>query len=336
MAASKEPLKAAYLIVGDDRAKVRLALTRLRRRVVAESGSDLNVVTLEAGGAEAARLRETLDSPRLTLGRRLVLVLAVDRWAAAERGAAAALLRDLPPDTCVCFEAQKLAKDDPLRKAVAAVGDVLVYDLPRRHEMAGWLVRLARQHGLPLPAATARHFLDVCGAAPEHVERLEREVEKLAAYCRGRAATPDDVDAVCTPSDEMRIFDLTDAIGRRRRADSLRVLETLFAGGDEAPDRVLASLVRHLRHLEAVLLLPPERQGGAAEALGVHPYAARKLLEQREHWDLARVRQGFAVLAEAQAQLRGRAPASLEGSGGVDHGGRLVLELAVARLLAGD
>lgn len=334
MATAKEPLKPAYLITGDDRAKVGLALARLRRRVAVESGSDLNVVALDAAARAAEALKEALDSPGLTLGLRLILVAAVDRWPPAERGRAAEWVRDLPPDTCVCFEALKLPRGDPLAAAVAAVGDVLAYNLPRRHEMAGWLVKLARQHGLALPAATARHLLDVCGAAPEHVARLEREVEKLAAYCRGRAATPEDVDAVCTPSEEMRIFDLTDAIGRARRAESLRVLESLFAAGDEAPDRVLASLVRHLRHLEAALSLPPGREGAAAEALGMHPYAARKLLEQREHWDPARVRRGLAVLAEAQAQLRGRAPASLEGSGGVDHTGRLVLELAVARLLA--
>jgi DNA polymerase III delta subunit len=41
------PLKPVYLIVGNDRPKVRRAVQKLRRRVIAESGSDINVASFE-------------------------------------------------------------------------------------------------------------------------------------------------------------------------------------------------------------------------------------------------------------------------------------------------
>ena len=44
----REPLKAAYLIVGDDLPKIEAALKRLKQRIVEESGSDLNISEFEA------------------------------------------------------------------------------------------------------------------------------------------------------------------------------------------------------------------------------------------------------------------------------------------------
>ena len=42
------PLKPAYLIVGNDRPKVRRAVARLKRRVADDTGGDLNINVFDA------------------------------------------------------------------------------------------------------------------------------------------------------------------------------------------------------------------------------------------------------------------------------------------------
>jgi len=69
--------------------------------------------------------------------------------------------------------------------------------------------------------------------------------------------TTDAIDAVCSPATETRIFDLTDAVGRRDRAAAFQRLEEVFALGEE-PQRVLSALVRHIRNLEAALESGPD------------------------------------------------------------------------------
>ena len=71
-----------------------------------------------------------------------------------------------------------------------------------------------------------------------------------------------------------------------------------------------------------------------AKKLGVHPFTAKKLLEQRRAYDRARIGRALDALADADAAMRGRAVVSLESSGGVDHGDRFSLELALSRMLA--
>ena len=143
------------------------------------------------------------------------------------------------------------------------------------------------------------------------------------------------MDAICTPDDDAVIFDLMDAVGLRRRPHSFELLEALFASGNPRNDAngVLYSLKRHIEKIDAASQLPHADQTTAAKQLGVHPFTAKKLLEQREHFDRRRLGRAYRALAEAEAGLRGRAPVTLESVGGVNDGDRLVVELALARLL---
>lgn len=336
-----KPLDPVYLIVGNDRPKVRRALQRLRDRAVRESGSDINVTVVDVeGGAQApGALRAVLDAaatPGLALGARVIIVTGVHHFRVAERKQLVAYVQDATPDTTLALEAEKLAKDDALYRAVQKHGQVLAYELPKKYEMAGWARKMAAGKRLVLGPAAARHLLDICGEDPSHAERLEREVEKLAAYCRGAEATVHDVDAVCVPDDEVRIFDLMDAVGNRRREEAFALLEAVFASGDPRDDAnaVLYNLRRHIGLLDRVLGLGHADQSTAAKQLGVHPFTARKLLEQRAFYDRRRLDRAFRALAAAETGLRGRAPASLETAAGVSNSDRLVVELALARLLS--
>jgi DNA polymerase-3 subunit delta len=329
-------LDACYLICGSDRPKVRRAVGRLRARVIAEAGSDLNIVVFDAEAQSADAVVEAASTPGFTLGTRLLLVLGADKWKVKDRKALAAYLDDPMPDTCLAVEGQKFGADDVLRKAMHKHGSVLLYDLPKKYEMAGWVRERARAHGLQLRTPVAKYLLEVCGEDPKHVERLEREIEKLALYCRGADASEEDVDAVCTPDDDARIFDLMDAVGHRDRTRSFALLEAIFADGDPRDDAngVLFSLKRHLALLEAAAQLGQTDQSSAAKTLRVHPFTARKLLEQRTHYDRRRFGKAQRALAVAETGLRGRAPATLETATGVNHSDRLVMELALARLLS--
>jgi DNA polymerase-3 subunit delta len=333
--ADPSQLLPAYLIIGTDRPKVRRAVARLRKRVMDESGSDLNIVILDAEHDSVEVLLDAAVSPGLTLGTRLLLVLNGHKWKAKARQAVVAYLQDPMPDTCVAVEAESLAASDALYKAVKKLGGVLPFDLPKKYEMAGWVKERAKAKRLPLSTVVAKHLLDRCGNDPRAAERLEREIEKLALYCRGEEATEADVDAICTPDDDAVIFDLMDAVGLRRRPHSFELLEALFASGNPRNDAngVLYSLKRHIEKIDAASQLPHADQTTAAKQLGVHPFTAKKLLEQREHFDRRRLGHAYRALAEAEAGLRGRAPVTLESVGGVNDGDRLVVELALARML---
>jgi DNA polymerase-3 subunit delta len=334
--ADPAPLLPAYLILGTDRPKVRRAVARLRRRVTDQAGNDLNVVVLDAEEVKVEALLEAAASPGLTFGTRLLLVLNGHKWNAKARQAIVAYLKDPMPETCVAVEAETIPASDALYKAVAKLGGVLQWNLPKKYEMAKWVREQAKARRLPMGAEVTRYFLDRCGNDPRRAELLDRELEKLAAYCGGHEPTAADVDAVCTPDDDAVIFDLMDAVGRRDRARSFELLEALYASGNPRNDAggVFYSLKRHIEQLDAASQLPHADEATAAKQLKVHPFTARKLLEQRQRFDRRLLGRAYKALAEAEVGLRGRAPVTLESVGGVNDADRLVVELALARMLA--
>lgn len=329
----RPPLKPAYLIVGNDRPKVRRAVARLRQRVIDEAGNDLNVVAFDAETDPVAAVLEAASMPGFTLGTRLLLVFNAHKWPAKSRQALAGYLHDPMPDTCLAVEGEVFTDADPLRKAIAGAGEVLRWDLPKKYEMAGWVRERAKAHGLPMGQAAARHFLERCGMDPKHSERLEREIEKLTAYCGGHDVSTDDIDAVCSPDDEAGVFSLMDAVGDRESARAFALLGMVYTAGED-PNKVLYMLLRHIGRLEAVSRLGTDDAAKVAKHLGVPFWTAKKLLEQSTHYDRARYGKAYKALATAEAGMRGRAPATLESEAGVNHTDRFVLELALARLLA--
>ncbi len=317
-------------------------MTKLRRRIIEEAGNDLNVVVFDAETTPVTEVLDAAEMPGFTLGTRLLLVLNAHKWKAESRRALAAYLNNPMPDTCLAVEGETFSEADPLRKAIVALAAglrievkevVLSFDLPKKNEMAGWVRERAKAHHLPMGVAAARHFLQRCGIDAKLSERLEREIEKLAVYCRGHEVTSDDIDAVCSPDDDARIFSLMDAVGERGSARAFALLESVYLAGED-PNKVLVMLVRQREQLETALRPNGGDAGKLAKQLGVPYWRAKRLVEQSRHYDHARLARTAKALAGAEAGMRGRAPATLESESGVNHTDRFVLELALARLLA--
>lgn len=333
----RQPLLPAYVILGSDAPKVQRTLRRLRQRIVEESGSDLNVTVIDVGEAgagrkEAADLPAVIAQPGLVLGRRAVVVLNTDKLKAPARAELAVVLDDLPPDTTVAFVAATLPKTDRLLKAVSGIGQVIRFDLPSRREYPEWLGKRARDLGLHIAPGEARHLAGLVG---DDAWRLDAELAKLAAYAGAAPGRPAigvssaDIDAVCSPSLDVQIWDLTDAVGRRDAAAAFRALEELLAGGDQRRGRggplrgILTSLSRHLADLRRVHALEHRSAERAAEDLGIHPFRARKLVEQARAFRVGLVDRALVALARADAAMVGASQLAPE----------VVLERTLAEIL---
>ena len=319
------PLKPAYIICGSDQPKVRRAAAQLQRRVYDETSSDLNIDPFDGRGDSVAAVLEAADTPTFTLGTRLLLVTAADKWASADRDRVAAWVGDPVPGVCIALVGDSFRKTERLYKLLEKAKAVLRYDLPKKHALPEWVAQRARAHRAHLAPTEAKQLLALVGEDPD---TLEREIEKLAAYAGGAPITRADIDEVCCPTVEARIFELTDAVGRRDAAAVFRLLESLYASGGRSTGEVarstLYSLVKYVGQLRAAAELPSEMPPPeAAQALGVKPYTATKLLEQRRRFDARALETALAVLADAQADMVGTSPIEPEFS----------LEMAVARLL---
>jgi DNA polymerase-3 subunit delta len=114
---------------------------------------------------------------------------------------------------------------------------------------------------------------------------LLAEAGKLAAYTGERKEiTAQDIDAVCSPALEVRIFDLIGAVSSRNGSKALLLYRNMLQM-KESPLMVLVMMARQFR-----LIL----QCKAAQEKGMHPSEIAKVLELRSFIVDECLRQGRA------------------------------------------
>jgi DNA polymerase-3 subunit delta len=316
-------LEPLYLICGSDTPKVRRAVARLRRRVHDETASDLNIFVYDGRAVRAGVVLDEAQTPTFALGTRLLLVLEADRWPAADRDRLADYLADPAPDTCVALVGETFKKTERLSKLAEKRKAVLRYELPRRFELPDWARERAQARRLRLGRAEAQHLVDRVGSDPD---TIESEIEKLAVYSPGGQVGVDDIDEVCVQSLEASIFQLMDAVGRRDARSAFRSLEILYSRGEDHFS-VFFMLLRHVRQLRTLTDLPSGVPSGeAARILGVAPFRAQKLVEQRGNFSRRELGRALVALADAEGRMKGKA----------QYEPKLALEMALARLISGE
>ncbi|MGZ4333013.1 MAG: DNA polymerase III subunit delta [Gaiellaceae bacterium] len=312
-----EDLKAAYLIAGSDRPKVDRAVARLRGRFDADAVEIHDAAELPGDDAVAACNALGLFGS----GHRLVLLENVEVWKAPDAKAIAEYLKSPAPGTTLALVGGELKKDAPIAKAVAGVGDLLIWDVQTR-AIHRWIADQFKLHDTRADPEACRRLAELVG---DDLYELAGEVDKLATWANGDEVTDVDVELLVAARADSPPWNLTDAWGARDVGGVLRAAErTLDRTGDPLSrtiPRLVGSLTNHLRRaraahrLEALGLAPAD----AAAKLGMKPYPAQKLFGQVRNYSAAELDAALIRLAELDHALKG--------------GSRLANELELERAL---
>ncbi len=331
-----EPLKPAYWIHGEDRAKVDTAVQRLVARVEREGGMPPD--RFDAGEVPATEVRAACEAMSFG-GTRLVLVRRADQWKAADVEPLVDYLADPVPTTCLALVAQG-APTPRMLKAVESAGQVLAYGPPpekrgNERARAAWfrdfVVAEVAQRGSSISGALADEVVRRAGRAGTDSGHLANEAAKLAVAAGDAPVRPEHVDALVVVDPEARAYLLGDLIvaGDSRAAQEL--LADLSGGSDTTdPVVIQRMLARHFRGI-AVAQAPGASQADVERIAGLKGYPAQKAVEHARvippgagEWCVAR-------LADLELDLRVSALGDLGASRG--DGERMVLELGVRDLI---
>jgi len=317
-----EQMRPAYLIAGDDEAKIDATRSRLRARAEGEGGSTaLEVIEpLEGRGApNLDALLTTLPAMSLVESRRYVLVDGVQRWRDKEHSAVAEALASLPPDLTLVLIARGKTPAKIAKAVEAAGGEVRTFDAPNARNLPRALVSEAAALGFQLESDAARLLVTRLGQSRR---RLSREVERLALWADGGEVTLEDLETMIVDASETAAWALSDALLERDRESAQRIAERLIGQG-ESVTGLIYSLASRLRKAHEALMLI---EGGAAPRqvegkLGMHPYAAKQLVRRLDGVSLADVRAATEAVADLERWCRGDA----------DYGDELALTLTLNR-----
>lgn len=253
-------LLSAYLVVGSDELKRETAVRRLRSRVPA----DLADFNLDEFDAKSVEVPEVLVSSLQTLpfgaDFRLVIVHGAEALAKPVSEALVSYLVDPNPQSVLCLEAEKLAKNTRLYKAVAKVGPKSVVDCSplKRWELPPYVVRLASRRGLAMGTDAAEELVNRCG---ESTVMLDNQIATLAELVgQTGQITLADVEANVAQTAEVSPWAFADAVCERDAAKAMALLRLM-----KAPSLVFlhSVLVGRLRELVCAQLLA--RRGASSQ-----------------------------------------------------------------------
>ena len=296
-------LKPAYLISGDDDAKIDAWRGRVRARAERELGpGGLEQFDGKADGAAA--VAEALAAMTFATGTRYLLAEPVEGWKSDEVATLEPSLAAMPPDTVLVLIARGKAPAKLAKAVEACGGEVRDYGAPKPWELPKWVVERAREEGLTMEADTAKWLIQTVGSRQQ---QLQREIEKLRiAVHPARQITTADVDSIAAGEATAQVYDLADSIVAADLPAALALAEQLRAA-DERPGKLIYALVRRLRDVHrAVVLLDagtPEQKVGAA--LSMPPWAVKRTVAQARKADREVLERALEAFAEFELESRG-------------------------------
>jgi DNA polymerase-3 subunit delta len=228
----------------------------------------------------------------------------------------AAYVKDPTPGVALVFEASRFdfegddkRKLERVAKFYAAVPEAV--ELRRLDARSARLEaeRLAIAAGARLDAEALDLLVESLGA---DLARIAVEIEKLALYAGNRAVGADDIAALVPDARASSIFALVNALGRRDRARSLEILDTLTREGEYLP-LALAFLSTQFRMAlvarEAKLKSAQQIQGYFAR-LGVPMWGSRaeQVQQTAARFSQAQLERAIKLTFEADRGMRDTRP----------------------------
>ena len=151
----------------------------------------------------------------------------------------AAYMKDPTPGVTLVFEAARYdfegddkRKQERVRKFYSSIPDVVDLEKFSTHEARQEAEAMARKAGLRIEPAALDLLVEALGA---DIARVAVEMEKLSLFAKDRAVGVDDITALVPDARATTIFALVNAMGRRDRARSLELLDTLTREGEYLP-----------------------------------------------------------------------------------------------------
>ena len=322
---SSPDLAPAYLIAGDDRAKIDSALARLRARAERESGAGALESFEGDAGPDADALLGAIPALSLTAARRYLLADGVERWTAAQAKPVIAALASLPDDLTMVLVAReeppKVRTPKGIHEAVeAAGGEVLRMDAPKSRALPAHLEAEAARRGFRLEADAARILVERMG---DSTTRLATELDRLAVWAdEGGTVSSDDLEAMVADTSEEVVWALSDALVDRDTPGAAAAAARLAAQGESITPLVYQAAKRLREARLALAGLEAGRSPKELEAsLPMHPYAAKMLLRRVRDADQSQLRASTCAIADLEWWTRG----------GSDYPDDVALAITIAR-----
>jgi DNA polymerase-3 subunit delta len=313
-------IKAAYLFSGPEDYLKETAQRRIKKILLEPEFSQFNYDLFFGDKIDGRELLNKLLTQPVGAGRRLVVIKAAQRLQPSVKEAIMEYLKNPSPTSCLVLWVPRVDLRKKFYLAVEKAGrSVLFYPLWDK-ELTDWIREYLLRSRKKIASAASNLLVERVG---KNLGTLVPELDKLLIHLGQRdQITTEDVENLIGKVRSRTIFELTDAIGRKRAKEALAILTRMMDEGTSGTE-ILYMIVRQFRFLLRTKVLFEKKLAEAkiAQVLLLRPFAVKKLLLQAKNFSLKKLIKNFEDLLQAEVEIKSgkRTP-------------KMILELLILRL----
>lgn len=298
-------------LYGEDTYRSKKKLDEIRAKFTRDiDPSNLNLQELDGEKADLGEVRAAVSAaPFLAKKRMLVLTDAIVNASKKEAEALAELLDAVPEETILVVRERTGAADLEDAPAFEKLKGGKFYPEFRPlgpKELQAWILAESEARGVEFFKDALTAYLPVAGT---DAWKIAGELDALAATARANGSgqiTVESVRSLANLQTEQSVFDFLDAVGTRRADLALTQLDRLLEQG-ESEVMLLSRLQAHMRGLLVAAdlsMLGQATKERLAREIGVHPFAAAKLVSQSRYFKPQELERLYVKLIDADEQLK--------------------------------
>jgi DNA polymerase-3 subunit delta len=300
-------------LYGPDTYRSKQKLQELKQKFIQKKDKQgLNVISLDAGDLNVDLFRRTVLSAGLFTTKRLIIIENL-----FEQKGKKDLITEIinylkrikkDEDNVIIFWDKEIIESN-LSVELKEIFDLLSKEkycqefiLLENNELIYWIQKEVMKRGGKIQPEAA-HFLAY--EVGSDLWRLSNEIDKLIA--NSQIITIKDIKSLIHSRAEENIWWLVDAIGEKNKKKALKLLGNQIASGISWGE-LFGLIVRQYRILlqvkEYVSLQKKINHFQLAQKLNLHPFAAKKALEQAKNYSLDELKQIYQQFLEIDTKIK--------------------------------
>ncbi len=299
---SKDKFLPVYFFFGVDSFSINEAVRKLSRSINPLIGSDFDKEIFYGDDINLPQLLSTASSFPFGLGRKFLLIKEFEKI--KDKKSLSSYANNPPEFTTITFIHNGVIQnsDSEPYKTLITNGYIFEAKELKGENLTDWLVELAKNMGKELSRDNAHLLMEISGA---NRALLEDQLEKIFIFL-GQKKEIDfsSIIALSTDLKEFTIFDLQEALGKKNKVQSAKILYNLLDHVVE-PVFIIAMLTKYFTGLSRINEMKekiPDSQ--AARIVGTHPFYYKNYVSARQNYSDNDIYRALNELLYTDIQLK--------------------------------
>jgi len=301
---SSSPLRAVYLILGEQSFLRNQAVDRLKKRLAQEGEFEFNYDQFDATSADPEAILSAANTLPFMSPYRLIVVTGIQHAKKEMLDALGAYAKNPSETTVLAIVGEKLAPSTKLYKTVKEASGLVQRSNPRKNELPSIVASLFEAQRKKASSGLCIALVESVGS---DIEALNTAVIKIATYLGDRSVVRrDDIDAVVEVSAQIKLWELTEALQSRRGVDALGILDLLVAQGTTlfSIHPAAAKAIRELIRARSCIDNGEDSSVAVSAVLEVPEWKGKRILAGARSYSAEELRDGLARLADVEFALK--------------------------------